>query len=378
MSHLFFFSFPRECSSQVDFFGNMLRVFHSRILSTLRCKFVQFLVFYACTKSPYIYSQIFLSSLLNVFKDMSLDQHARASAVLYMGSFVARFAELSPDTICSVLSGLCEWGREYIAKLPKDSTPDPEKFHLFYVVFNCILYMLCFRSKDVLKKMNDVSCVERTIDFLINCQLNPMLFVQENIRKEIFCVKKFEKLVASIETKLAKNKKLILPSTVSRAGMNIAFPFDPILLSGSEARLAKFYKQWTEYDDEGDEQMRDAADIFSRSSSEMKKNNSTSSSNSSGSSSNSINRNTTFNNNNNNNNNNNSKSNSNGNNKSNKIVEFQYSEMEEYDEYGVEPMEEDDDERAFAVSFGTPVTGSFGEHTFHSSSAGSPNNHFCY
>ncbi len=60
--------FPPECLAQAQFFSTLIGAFHSRVLPTLRCKFVQFLVFYACAKQPPVYGRMFVSALLKLFR----------------------------------------------------------------------------------------------------------------------------------------------------------------------------------------------------------------------------------------------------------------------------------------------------------------------
>lgn len=300
-----------------------MNVFRSRILPTLQCKFVQFLVFYSCTKSPYVYSQIFISSLLSNLKDPSIAPRARGYSVLYVGSFVARFLRLSPEIICNVLNTFCEWGREYSVQVPKDAHPDLEKHHLFYMVFNCFLYILCFRSKEICFKGKEMANYETFIERMIRSPLNPMLFVQKYIRKEICRKSWFSGVANLIKTKTKQNESF---TVFAGKEIQLAFPFDPFQLSGGEMRLAKFFKNW------GEDDVRDENDGFE-----------------------------------------------------NDILDLLEDDdgvdngVDDDDEmFGVQPMDEGDSVR---FSYNSPITGSFGERnipSISSSSANSPANQFIY
>lgn len=232
--------FPPDCAKQAEFFRTMLHVFDSRVLTSPRAQFVQFLVFYACTKSPHVYAPIFLSHLISVFRDYSRDQKIRAAAAAYIGSFVSRFGRLNPESIASALTVLSDWAREYLERLQPGAVPDARTHHLFYVVCNCIFYIVCFRPQAA------PSGFGYQITRIVDGCLNPLLFTLPRVREELEAVSVMHKLidVSFLRTKLASNRGLI--SGLEGANFTVPYPFDPYQLSKGDTRLAPFYHQWNE------------------------------------------------------------------------------------------------------------------------------------
>lgn len=233
--------YPPECAAQVEFFRNLLHVFQARVLPTRGAQFVQFLVFYACTKMPSVLPKTFISLLMNVFSDPSYEQAVRAAAIVYVGSFVARFQQISPELTMSVLVTLCEWSRDYMQKLEgRHSSPDMQAHYLFYTVCNCIFYMLCFRHNDA------PSGIKYQLDAIIHGELNPLLYVQSGVFEEFFEIRCIDKLVdvSRIRQRLKQNKRVIVDGS-----FEISFPFDPFGLVKGEARLKRFYNAWLHEDD---------------------------------------------------------------------------------------------------------------------------------
>lgn len=105
-------SFPPEFSKQADFFRDLLHVFNARVLTSPKAQFVQYLIFYACSKNPSVFAPIFLQFLMSIFRDFSLDHQMRAAAAAYIASFLARFARLQPETVANTLSAVATWSVE--------------------------------------------------------------------------------------------------------------------------------------------------------------------------------------------------------------------------------------------------------------------------
>lgn len=249
--------FPPQCNSQCNFFSTLLSAFHVRLLPTLRCKFVQFIVFYACTKKPEVYPRLFVSSLMALHLQENMDSMRRSLAVLYLGSFVARFDVLPLDVVQQVLESLLGWAVAKASSVkPEFGMPDNERHHQFYMVCNSVFYMLCFRAADVARFSEDAcAAIRQSTGLLLECSLNPLLFTPKEIRKEMQqCVSMFD--ASKIEACIKANKRILL--TPRTQPVPSAFPFDPYLLSEGEKRLSPWYKQW-----EDDESNSGAGTLYS-------------------------------------------------------------------------------------------------------------------
>lgn len=244
LQHMTLNDFPAECRSQALFFSTLVSTFHTRVLPTLRCKVVQFAIFYACGKQPFVYSRIFIASLLNVFSTNATDRATRAMAVLYLQSFVARFAPLPPAVIRDVVATLCQWARaraQEVALSPVANVPDSEQHNLFYVVVSAILYILCFRARE-LRSVGVGAEVRAAVAQLAASPLNPLLFVPKQTRSE--AVQLVDLLdVDGLRARIKANKR-VLRGGKSMQPIPYLFPFDPYALTQSEARFVAWYKHW--------------------------------------------------------------------------------------------------------------------------------------
>ena len=70
-------------------FTQLQQIFEEQILVTHRSKYVQYILFFCCAKSPR-YAMLFARRLLQLFLDVSLSPLQRQSAVMYLGSYLAR------------------------------------------------------------------------------------------------------------------------------------------------------------------------------------------------------------------------------------------------------------------------------------------------
>jgi RNA polymerase I-specific transcription initiation factor RRN3 len=231
--------FPPEYGRQAEFFRTLLQVFQSRILTSPKAQFVQFIMFYACAKNSHVYAPIFLKFIMSIVKDPSLDQQIRSTAATYVGSFVSRFNGLEHGAIVVCLGELTEWCRGYVNALhPNNSNPDLKVHYLFYIITNCIFYILLFRPQCApLGMMIEMSN-------LVDCSLNPLLFIIPDVREELCSVDSLDEVldIPKINDKLDENKGRII--AMNNAGFTFQFPFDPFLLERGEERISPFYRQW--------------------------------------------------------------------------------------------------------------------------------------
>jgi hypothetical protein len=246
-------AFPPEFSKQADFFRDLIHVFNARVLTSPKAQCVQYIVFYACTKNPNVYAPIFLSFLLSVFKDYALDHQIRAAAAAYLASFTARFAPLHPEAVAASLVTMVAWSGEYVDRQSQGAlamTPDLKTHYLFYVVCNCVFYVLCFRPTCASPSLR------QTLAKVLGCGLNPLLFVLGGIRDELVAVDGVEQVLdtEAVQRKMADNRRLLVASNVE---FSMEFPFDPYLLPRGEMRLAEFYQSWEGEEDQDVEEEDD-------------------------------------------------------------------------------------------------------------------------
>ena len=96
----------KDCSRRERIFAQMLDIFERRILTMLRSKFVQFVVFYMCSKYA-AYTDVFARRLLEIFMQSKHSFEKRSSAVMYLSSFFCRSLSCSAILIRYVMPAPC-------------------------------------------------------------------------------------------------------------------------------------------------------------------------------------------------------------------------------------------------------------------------------
>jgi len=224
-----------------DLFNVLIRVFDSLILSTHKSKYSQFLLFYMCqTKVEYV--QQFLDFLCEKITTASAPTLLLQSSAAYIGSFVGRATFIHEGAILGVLSKLMTWLHNYVAA-NQNSGPDAQKHGVFYSVCQSVIYIFCFKHKQLESYQQSIllSCNK-----IIYASLNPLKLLLVDVVVEF----------VNICTRLGvneplmifeQNKKLTLPTKSVYGGNNQLdsfFPFDPYLLKQSSRHFKGAYQFW--------------------------------------------------------------------------------------------------------------------------------------
>lgn len=90
--------FEEDDSIKDRIFFQLLRIFESRILTTHKSKYVQFVIFHICSKHPK-YTVAFSEWLLELFLRPGNAPNKRHSAVMYLSSFISRMGPPNPRLI---------------------------------------------------------------------------------------------------------------------------------------------------------------------------------------------------------------------------------------------------------------------------------------
>jgi RNA polymerase I-specific transcription initiation factor RRN3 len=129
--------------------------FHTQILPTYRARHPQFLVFHFAQADPIIVDR-FVTSCVAVLVDKKQPHHLRHSAAAYFSGFVGRGAHVSPQVVQDCLELLCD----HLTILRKSYEPgcrgpDLKRYGDFYAAFQAILYIFCFRWRDIASSSSD-------------------------------------------------------------------------------------------------------------------------------------------------------------------------------------------------------------------------------
>ena len=271
-----------------DGYQQLLSHFTTFILPN-RCRHSQFLLFHFSQTSP-AHTSMFAQRCLNLaFHDSGNSTH-RLTACAYLSSFVARGSHISSASVRNIFSSLCQYLEEMRRRYtPNCRGPDRRSFSLYYAVAQAILYIFCFRwrdlvtgasspdpdseefsEEDTLAEGRDLAWVPGIKEIMtqnIYCRLNPLKVCSQAI------VGEFAKLGHHLRflyvfPLLETNKRLRLGQTSSYYGtgglvdigrretawdrktgeahhqLEAYFPFDPYHLPRSKRWVAQDYNEW--------------------------------------------------------------------------------------------------------------------------------------
>ncbi|KAL2433285.1 RNA polymerase I-specific transcription initiation factor rrn3 [Exophiala dermatitidis] len=133
----------------------LISQFHTHILPTYRARHPQFLVFHFAQSDPIIVDR-FVTSCVAVLVDKRQPHLLRHSAAAYFSGFVGRGAHVSPQVVQDCLNLLCD----HLTILRKSYEPgcrgpDIKRYGDFYAAFQAILYIFCFRWRDIASASSD-------------------------------------------------------------------------------------------------------------------------------------------------------------------------------------------------------------------------------
>ncbi|KEF54013.1 uncharacterized protein A1O9_09808 [Exophiala aquamarina CBS 119918] len=134
----------------------LISQFHTHILPTYRARHPQFLVFHFAQSDPIIVDR-FVTSCVAVLVDKKQPYLLRHSAAAYFSGFVGRGAHVSPQVVQDCLELLCD--HLTILRKTYEPTcrgPDLKRYGDFYAAFQAILYIFCFRWRDVASSSADL------------------------------------------------------------------------------------------------------------------------------------------------------------------------------------------------------------------------------
>ncbi|KAK3719040.1 DNA independent RNA polymerase I transcription factor [Vermiconidia calcicola] len=253
-----------------------------------RCRHTQFLQFHFSQASP-DHTNLFAERCLQLAVQNTGSSSHRLNACAYIASFVARGSHISSDSVQHVFLILCHFLEDMRQRYePTCRGPDRRSFSLYYAVAQAILYIFCFRwrdlvtgsstpeldsedfsEEDALAEGRDLAWYPEVKEIMmrnIYCKLNPLKVCSQAIVGEFAKIAhhlRFMYIFPLLET----NKRLRLGQTFSyygNGGIDIGrretawdrkagdahhqleayFPFDPYHLPKSKRWLENDYNEW--------------------------------------------------------------------------------------------------------------------------------------
>ena len=126
-------------------FLNHFTFFIQQILPAHRSKFVQFIVFFTCSKFQK-YAVLFARRMAEIFLDVQNSHLVRQCACMYLASYCARGNFIPVNVVSDVLVALISWAESYVISSRADCTaaltfenqdhPEPNSFQNIYFLDN--------------------------------------------------------------------------------------------------------------------------------------------------------------------------------------------------------------------------------------------------
>lgn len=257
----------------------LIAQFNSMILPTYRSRHPQFLVFHFAQSDPMRVDR-FVTNCIGILLDQRLSHVVRHAAAAYFAGFVGRGANVAPTLVHDCVDLLCSQLNELRKKYePQCRLPDLKRFGDFYAMFQAVMYIFCFRWKDIgsaLSDMDDESdlddengqdyhlspAIHEAIRAAVYSRLNPLRVCTPAI------VEQFAKLSNALQVlyvypKLEENKRVrVATSWRSLSDIDINqpdrdlswlgdngmlegyFPYDPYHLPISRHWIEGDYVEW--------------------------------------------------------------------------------------------------------------------------------------
>lgn len=280
--------------------------FTNLILPTYRSRHTQFLIFHFAQTSPVLIDR-FVSSLITILADKGQPAVLRRSAAAYLAGFVGRGALVSTDVVRDCFALLCDEltirRREYESNC---RGPDLKKYSNFYAVTQAVLYIFCFRWRDLATASTDMDddsddeeeveqyhfpdSIRDALTSAIHSPLNPLrvctpVIVEQfaKITHALHFLYIYTKIEANKNVRLSSSRLNIADLTLSQPERDLSwvgengvmegyFPYDPYQLPMSKSWVTNDYVEWkgipgedvedgdSEEDEEDDEQMGEIED----------------------------------------------------------------------------------------------------------------------
>ncbi|CAG8691545.1 3927_t:CDS:2, partial [Scutellospora calospora] len=132
-----------------DLFDTLMTIFEENILYTFKSRYIQFIIFWYVSLDK-SYPRQFLSLLLDKILNNKEPEIIREASSQYIGSFIGRANYLNSTDIRLCIRALLLWAEGYIdSHEPTLQLPDPLKHMAFYSITQTLMYIFCFRWKDL-------------------------------------------------------------------------------------------------------------------------------------------------------------------------------------------------------------------------------------
>ncbi|KAF1989709.1 RNA polymerase I-specific transcription initiation factor RRN3 [Aulographum hederae CBS 113979] len=276
-------------------FPVILHQFVNTVLPSYRSRHTQFLIFHFAQSSPALIER-FTESCANIIQDMTRPRLVRMAAAAYLSSFIARGARIPARMVKDVVDLLASQLEKLRSRYEIDCQgPDYAQYAPFYGAMQALMYIFCFRWRDLIMLDDDSAPFQDedifdcqnlhwhpglfdTLDKCFHSRLNPLRICAPQIVSQFSRIANMVKF-AYVHLKLDSNKRVRLSKPIvapisnytgfqrrdtaltvksgeSGLIMEAYFPFDPYQLPRSKKWVESDYLTWKSIrigDDEEDD-----------------------------------------------------------------------------------------------------------------------------
>ncbi|EKG22030.1 RNA polymerase I specific transcription initiation factor RRN3 [Macrophomina phaseolina MS6] len=262
-------------------FEFLLSQFKNIILPTYRSRHTQFLLFHYAQTTPTFIAQ-FSAACAELAFDKTRPQIVRLAAAAYLASFIARGAHVSRETVREIFIILGK-NLDYFRQAHEVNCkgPDLRRYTNFYALSQALLYIFCFRWRDlltnetlsdadiedVLYSNEELSWMPGIVDMMkrnIYSKFNPLKVCSPGVVTQFARIANHLRFIYVFPL-LEQNKRLRLSRNISAAVMygvqeretaltaknsesalqlDSYFPFDPYNLPRSKRWMEGDYNEW--------------------------------------------------------------------------------------------------------------------------------------
>lgn len=255
-----------DSETAAGLFDNMLSEFVNIILPTYSSRHTQFVIFHFSQMSEDLTDR-FAGVLLDIAFGNQNSMVTRQNAAAYLASFAARGKKVPAESVRTICTVLIKHIDSYRHRHAGAARPDLRRFTPYYALFQGLLYIFCFRWRDLVMEVPDVVDPDDPASYLGHelvwmQELRPLLTANifSNFNPLRVChptiVQEFAKLAGHlgfmyVHDKIEQNRRIYLSSYVSssvealretashnpydESWLQLApyFPFDPYQLPES-------------------------------------------------------------------------------------------------------------------------------------------------
>ncbi|KAJ9157518.1 RNA polymerase I specific transcription initiation factor RRN3 superfamily [Pleurostoma richardsiae] len=137
-------------------FEDLLTELTFLILPTYKSRHTQFILFHFSQRSHTLIDMM-VGTLFNIAFQNNTSMVLRQSAVAYLASFASRGRHVPAETVRSICDVLMQHTELYRSRYEKNCHgPNLQKFTIYYALFQGLLYIFCFRWRDLIVSAPDM------------------------------------------------------------------------------------------------------------------------------------------------------------------------------------------------------------------------------